>query len=123
VAASPRSRPGDFLRRLAEQSKRATAQRPRHPSDMPPACSWLHRFGRGMPNVPRERLEEMVEPSQRRSRALTLKDLYRRRFLAAFFRFALPPRFARALGRFLPACFLSLRLDSFLRFFPVFPRV
>jgi len=28
-----------------------------------------------MPNVLRERLEEMVEPSKRRSRALTLKDL------------------------------------------------
>jgi len=28
-----------------------------------------------MPNVPRERLEEMVEPSKRRSRALTLQDL------------------------------------------------
>jgi hypothetical protein len=28
-----------------------------------------------MPNVPRERLEEMVQPSKRRSRALTLQDL------------------------------------------------
>src|SRR2546422_1313883 len=30
---------------------------------------------KGDANVPRERLEEMVEPSKRRSRALTLKDL------------------------------------------------
>src|SRR5881396_3559937 len=34
----------------------------------------------------------------------------------------LPPRFARALGRFLPAFFLALGLDGFFRFFAGFGR-
>ncbi|HEX9418910.1 MAG TPA: hypothetical protein VGA81_07645 [Methylomirabilota bacterium] len=41
---------------------------------------------------------------------------------AAFRRFVLPPRFARALGRFLPAFFLALDLAGFLRFFAGFGR-
>lgn len=34
----------------------------------------------------------------------------------------MPPRFARALGRFLPAFFLALGLDGFFRFFAGFGR-
>jgi hypothetical protein len=67
--------------------------------------------------MPRERREEMARAIRTTLPWSDVDVCYRRRLLAAFLRFPLPPRFAFALARFLVDFFFAFGRDAFFLFF------